>query len=89
MTPEMAVHLVRQALLTALWVSAPVLLVGFLVGIAINVIQVATSLQDSAFSTLPRLAAFLAAFLVLAPWMLRQLATYFVALAANMNSYAR
>ena len=36
-----------------LLLSAPLLVIGFAVGIVMNMIQMATSLQDSAFSTFP------------------------------------
>ncbi len=45
-----------------------------------NLVQVATSLQDSAFSTFPRLAAFLTGFIVLMPWMLKHWMSYTVGL---------
>ena len=41
-----------------------------------NMIQIATSMQDSAFSTAPRLAAFLIGFVLLLPWMLSRLMAY-------------
>jgi len=53
MTPENAIHIIREALMAAFWLSAPLLALGFCVGIVMNLIQVATSLQDSAFSTFP------------------------------------
>ena len=89
MTPELAIDVVRHALLTSLWTMAPLLLLGVVVGVAINVIQVATSLQDSAFSTVPRLAAFLAAFLLLLPWMLSRLMSYTTTLFSDLGRYAR
>lgn len=89
MTPETAIQLIRHMLMTTLMLSAPLLLVGFVVGIAMNIIQVATSMQDSAFSAIPRLAAFLLGFLVLAPWMLKQLSTYTILLVSNLTQYAR
>jgi flagellar biosynthesis protein FliQ len=52
-----------------------------------NLIQVATSLQDSAFSTFPRLAAFLTGFIVLMPWMLKQLVGYTVGVFADIAKY--
>ena len=76
MTPEFAVQIIKQALMTAVWVAAPLLAIGFVVGIVMNVIQIATSMQDSAFSTAPRLAAFLIGFVLLLPWMLNRLMTY-------------
>jgi flagellar biosynthesis protein FliQ len=89
MTPELAIDVVRSALLTSLWTMAPLLLLGVVVGVAINVIQVATSLQDSAFSTVPRLAAFLAGFLLLLPWMLAKLMSYTTSLFGDLGRYAR
>ena len=67
MTPEFAIQIIEHALLTAVWVAAPLLAIGFVVGIIMNVIQIATSMQDSAFSTAPRLAAFLIGFFCCCP----------------------
>jgi flagellar biosynthetic protein FliQ len=87
MTPESVVHIIRGALIAAFNVSAPLLLIGFAVGVVMNLIQVATSLQDSAFSTFPRLAAFLTGFIVLMPWMLKQLVGYTVGVFADIAKY--
>ena len=57
MTPENVIHIIREALMAAFWLAAPMLVIGFCLGIIMNLVQVATSLQDSAFSTFPRLAA--------------------------------
>jgi flagellar biosynthetic protein FliQ len=89
MSPEAAVQIIRQALVTALWISAPLLLIAFLAGLVINIIQIATSMQDSAFSTIPRLAAFLIGFLILLPWMLNRLMTYTTALFGDLARHAR
>jgi flagellar biosynthetic protein FliQ len=87
MTPETVVHIIRGALMAAFDVSAPLLLIGFGVGVLMNLIQVATSLQDSAFSTFPRLAAFLAGFIILMPWMLKQLVGYTLGVFADIAKY--
>ena len=89
MSPDLAVHIVSQAFWTTVLLSAPLLLIGFAVGIVVNIIQIATSLQDSAFSTIPRLAAFLFGFLLLMPWMLKQISAYSVALLGDLSRYAR
>jgi flagellar biosynthesis protein FliQ len=104
MTPESAVHIFRQALLMAALLCAPLLLVAFVVGIVINLVQIVTSLQDSvvinlvqivtslqdsAFSTIPRLVAFLVGFILLLPWMANQLMTYTVTLFGDFARHAR
>ena len=89
MTPQMAIHVVTQALLAAFWICAPLLLVAFVVGILINLVQIATSLQDPVFSTVPRLAACLAALLLLMPWMLKQASTFALSVMRDFAPYAR
>jgi flagellar biosynthesis protein FliQ len=89
MTPESAVEIIRHSLLTALWVAAPLLLIGFLAGIVISLCQIVTSIQDSAFNTIPRLLAFLAGLFVFMPWMLSKLTSYTLAILGNLGRYAR
>jgi flagellar biosynthetic protein FliQ len=80
---------VSQALMIAFWLAAPLLLAGLVVGIAINLLQVATSLQDSSVSTIPRLAVFFLGFLVLLPYMLGKLTAYSAGIFGNLAQYAR
>jgi len=88
MNADMAVELTRQALLTAFLVSAPILALAFVVGVLVSIIQILTSMQDPAFNTIPRLAAFLAGLLVLMPWMTERLVAYTISLFSNMARYA-
>ena len=89
MTPESVSEILRQALLTALWVAAPLLLIGFVAGIIMSLVQIVTSIQDSAFNTIPRLAAFLIAIIVATPWMLKRIMTYTIGILGDLGRYAR
>ena len=89
MTPDTVVQIVRQTLMTAFWLSAPLLAIGFIAGIAISLVQIATSMQDNAFSTIPRLLAFLLGLLLLLPWMLQKSMDYTTAILGNLGRYAR
>lgn len=89
MTPEMVVEVLRQALLATFWLGAPLLAIGFVAGIVISLLQITTSIQDAAFSTVPRLAAFLAGLLVLMPWMFERMAAYATTILGNLGRYAR
>ncbi|HTP36352.1 MAG TPA: flagellar biosynthetic protein FliQ [Candidatus Acidoferrales bacterium] len=89
MTPELVVQILRQSLMTTFWLAAPLLAVGFVAGIVISLVQIATSMQDNAFSTIPRLVAFLAALLFLLPWMMQRTMTYTVQLLGDFSRYAR
>ncbi len=89
MTPEAVVEIMRQSLMMAFWLAGPLLAIGFIAGIAISLVQIATSIQDNAVSSIPRLTAFLAGLLLLLPWMLQKLMAYTVALFGNLGRYAR
>jgi flagellar biosynthetic protein FliQ len=89
MTPEIVVQVIRQALIATFWLAAPLLAIGFIAGLAISLVQIATSMQDNAFSTIPRLLAFLAGLLFLLPWMLHRMMGYTIALFGDLGRYAR
>ncbi|HUI54266.1 MAG TPA: flagellar biosynthetic protein FliQ [Bryobacteraceae bacterium] len=88
MTPEAVVQIVRDALMLTFWLAAPLLAIGFFAGIAVSLVQIATSMQDTAFNTVPRLTAFLAGLLLLLPWMLQKTVTYTTALLGDLGRYA-
>jgi flagellar biosynthetic protein FliQ len=89
MTPETVVQIIRQALMATFWLAAPLLAIGFMAGLVISLVQIATSMQDNAFSTIPRLLAFLAGLLFLLPWMLHRMMGYTIALFGDLARYAR
>ncbi len=89
MTPDTVVQLMRDTLMTAFWLAAPLLAIGFIAGIAVSLVQIATSMQDNAFSTIPRLLVFLGGMLLLMPWMLQRTMSYAIALFGNLGRYAR
>ncbi len=89
MTPELVVDILRQALLMTLWLGAPLLAIGFLAGIAVSLLQIVTSIQDTGFSTIPRLVAFLFGIVLLMPWMLQKMTGYTVQVLGDLGRYAR
>jgi flagellar biosynthetic protein FliQ len=89
MTPDAVVQIIRQALMTTFWLAAPLLALGFVAGIVISLVQIATSMQDNAFSTIPRLVVFLVGLLLLLPWMLQKTVAYTAALLGDLPRYAR
>ncbi|MCC7176132.1 MAG: flagellar biosynthetic protein FliQ [Bryobacterales bacterium] len=89
MTPELAVEVLRQALLATFWLGAPLLAIGFAAGILVSLIQITTSIQDAAFNAVPRLAAFLAGLLLLMPWMFKRMSMYAITILGDLGRYAR
>jgi flagellar biosynthesis protein FliQ len=89
MTPDSVIPVLRQALMMAFWLSAPLLIVGFVAGIIVSLVQIVTSIQDAGFSTIPRLAAFLGTLLIALPWMLNKITGYTVLLLGDLSRYGR
>jgi len=89
MTPELAVEVLRQTLLAAFWLGAPLLAIAFVAGIIVGLVQIATSIQDTAFNTDPRLAAFLVGLIALMPWMFKRMAMYTISILGDLGRYAR
>jgi flagellar biosynthetic protein FliQ len=79
----------RHALMAAFWIGAPLLALGFVTGIVVSLIQIATSMQDNAFSTVPRLCALLGGILLLLPWMLGKCVVYATSILGDLGRYAK
>jgi len=67
------VECARQALLSGVVVSAPILLVAFAVGAVTGLLQAATGIHETVVGLVPRLLAVAAALLLALPWMVEQM----------------
>lgn len=88
MSQQLVIEIVRQALMTSLWVALPLLAVMFVVGIVISLLQIVTSIQDPSFGTVPRLAGFFVMFLVILPWIVLRMVNYTEQILGNLGRYA-
>jgi flagellar biosynthesis protein FliQ len=88
MTPDSVVQIVRQTLMATFWLSAPLLAIGLVAGILVSLVQIVTSIQDTAFSAVPRLLAFLLGIMLLLPWMLMKLMDYTTGIIGNLSRFA-
>jgi flagellar biosynthetic protein FliQ len=87
--PEQVIALGRNAMETALWVAAPILLVVATISVVISIIQVLTSIQDPTISAVPRLAAVAGTVLLLMHWILRRLVGFTVHSFSDFRPWAR
>ena len=81
-------HLVREAILVVLLVSAPPIGAALVVGVATGALQAATQIQEPTIGVVPRLVAVLGALAVASPFVgarLLRLAAECFALAARVG----
>ena len=73
MNSEQAIDIAREAIYTLLSVSAPIMLVGLAVGLAIAVFQALTQIQEITLTFVPKIIVVFVSVLVLLPYMLDKL----------------
>jgi flagellar biosynthetic protein FliQ len=71
-----AVDLIRHTLILALIVSAPMLLIGMVVGIIVSLFQAVTQIQEQTLTFIPKIVSMFAAAILLMPWMSNRLMEY-------------
>jgi flagellar biosynthetic protein FliQ len=86
MNVDTVVLLGRLMLQEVVILIAPVLLAAIIVSLAVNILQVLTSLQDQTLSHVPRLLATGATLFLMMPWMWRHLAHYTINLLTDFHS---
>ena len=80
MTLDHATELIRQTLVLALLVSAPMLLIGLAVGILVSLVQAVTQIQEQTLTFVPKIAAMVVAAILLMPWIGSRLLQYSAAM---------
>ncbi len=66
----------RDAMMTMLIVSMPVLLVGLAVGLVVSIFQTLTHIQEMTLTFIPKIVAVFGTSVLLLPWMLRHLTEF-------------
>ncbi len=76
MTPSFVIEIGRSTITTGLMVVAPILIVGFVVGMAISLLQAVMQIQEMTLAFVPKLVAIGAAVIIFGNWMLEKLMIY-------------
>jgi flagellar biosynthesis protein FliQ len=89
MPEDLVLRLAKQTLETVLIVSAPMLAAGLVVGIIISVLQIVTSIHDTALAFVPRIVVTFVVFLIVFPWMMNTMISYTHTLLGSFQPYLR
>ncbi|MBK7367720.1 MAG: flagellar biosynthesis protein FliQ [Candidatus Eisenbacteria bacterium] len=76
MNGQLAVDLVRQAVMLSLAVAAPLLATALVVGILVSLVQAVTQLQEQTLTFIPKLLTISLVFVLTLPWALTRLVEY-------------
>jgi len=84
MTGSEVLDVARDAILTLVIVSSPLLLIGLVVGVIISLFQALTQIQEMTLAFVPKILAIFVAMLIALPFMADHLQAHMVRLAARI-----
>lgn len=76
MTPGSVIDIGRQAVETALMVSAPLFGTVLALGLMISIFQAATSINEATLTFVPKMVAAFIVLIVAGPWMITELTDF-------------
>jgi flagellar biosynthetic protein FliQ len=76
MSHALVVDLARNAIMLALLIAGPMLVVALLVGLAVSILQAVTQIQEQTLAFVPKLVGVSAVFLIALPWIIQLLVKY-------------
>lgn len=86
MTGPEVLDVAREAIYTLVIVSAPVMLVGLVVGVAISLLQALTQIQEMTLAFVPKILAIFVSLLIALPFMAEKLDAEMLRIAARIVS---
>ncbi|WP_152392482.1 flagellar biosynthesis protein FliQ [Paenibacillus guangzhouensis] len=87
MTTDFIIGLAGQAVFTVLKVSAPMLVLGLLVGLIISIFQATTQIQEQTLAFVPKIVAVMLALLLFGPWLLTTMIDFTHNILDNLNQF--
>lgn len=89
MTDAGVIALAQDALLTALMVAAPILIVSLAIGMLVSVFQAMTQINEVTMTFVPKIFGVFAVAAVLGPWMIGTMVSYTQRLYATLPLVAQ
>jgi flagellar biosynthesis protein FliQ len=68
-TEEFVITLGREALMTVLMVTGPILILGLVAGLIVSIFQATTQINEQTLSFIPKIVVVLVAVVLFGPWM--------------------
>ena len=89
MSGDAVIDVSRQAMIVALQVSLPLLIMGLITGVLVSIFQAVTSIQEITLTFVPKILAVLLALVIFGPWMLRVLIEFTTGVFVSIPQWVR
>ena len=89
MTPEYAIQLGQDPLMTVLYVAGPMLIVALVVGLGVSIFQAVTQVHEMTLTFIPKILAVTAVLMIMLPWMIRKMIDFTVGILSSIPTIVR
>ncbi len=76
MNQDVVISLTLEAMVLAMKIGMPLLLVGLVLGLVVSVFQAVTQIQEQTLAFIPKVIGLAVVLVIGGPWMLDQVVTY-------------
>jgi flagellar biosynthetic protein FliQ len=76
MSIDQAITIVREALMVTLMLSAPILAIGLVIGLAVSIFQAVTQIQEQTLSFVPKIFGMAIVAIAIVPWAYVKIAEF-------------
>lgn len=84
---QKVIDLIQNALYIVILTSAPMLLIGLIVGLIVSIFQTVTSIQEQTLAFVPKIIAVFVSIIIFGPWIGTQMKDMFIEIYTNFNYY--
>ncbi|MEW9697708.1 flagellar biosynthesis protein FliQ [Paenibacillus sp. SI8] len=87
MGSEFVIRIAGEAVYTVLKASAPMLIIGLVVGLIISIFQATTQIQEQTLAFVPKIVAVLLSILIFGSWIMNTLVDFTFNLLNNLYKF--
>ncbi len=89
MNPDFAIDLLKNTMLQAATLAAPILLTAMIIGLIVSLFQAVTSIHEQTLSFVPKVVGVLALLIFLLPWITRTMIGFTQSMIERMPQMVR
>ena len=89
MTQEFILSFAQETFKLTILISAPMLIIGLIVGIGISIFQAVTSINEMTLTFIPKILAVFISILIFFPWMMNMLIGFTQKIIINLPIYVK
>ncbi len=89
MSVDLVIGLMAEAVKVTLFLAAPMLMVGLIIGLTVSIFQAVTQIQEMTLTFVPKIVGVMVALIVALPWMVNLIVTYTQKLFQSIPMYIR